>query len=358
MGGVISVLRIFSKRSFGSFFAMNPPRRKTTVSETDPESRLELVQVDGVALMKIMKHCKEESAGLQSAQGVLLGLQVENRGEVTNCNPLPYSLNENDEDFQKDNLRKLRKVNIDHSPVGFYQASTPAAFVSLQLIESYYGYNARIEDSIFILFDPEKTARGYLGLRAFRMTPSALKFFSENEFTPENQKGLKLSFETILQEIRIVIKNSMLTNALMMELEGMMEEENLYNDALLDLGTTSVLEKQVRHLLDTVDSLGQEVFKYNTYQRHVVRQAQSKIQHVQRRAAENELRKARGEDPLPEEDLNKMFKPIAAPSRREPLVTAAQVTQYSSQIANFAAQAMAKLFVSETIQNTRAEAES
>ena len=42
------------------------------------------------ALLKIIKHCHEEAVGSTDvAQGVLLGLMVEDALEITNCFPFP-----------------------------------------------------------------------------------------------------------------------------------------------------------------------------------------------------------------------------------------------------------------------------
>ncbi|CAG0886712.1 unnamed protein product [Cyprideis torosa] len=262
------------------------------------------------------------------------------------------------EDYQLEMMRNLRKVNIDHLHVGWYQSTQMGSFLSPQLLESQYSYQTSIEESVVLIYDPEKTARGFLSLKAYRLSPAALKFYKENDFSPEAQKKMGLSFENMLQEIKVVLRNSVLINALLMEVEEMAEETAVFNDSLMDLGTSSVLEKHVRHLMDAVDDLSQEVIKYNVYQRQVVRQNQLKLQVQQKRAAENELRKARGEEPIGDEDLNKMFKPIVPPSRRDPLIAAGQVAQYSSHIANFASQALGKLFVSESIHKTRIEAES
>ena len=43
--------------------------------------------------MKVIKHCHQDSASpADDAQGVLLGLIMENKLEVTNCFPFPRSI--------------------------------------------------------------------------------------------------------------------------------------------------------------------------------------------------------------------------------------------------------------------------
>ncbi|KAH3698385.1 hypothetical protein DPMN_085905 [Dreissena polymorpha] len=69
-------------------------------------------------VLKIIKHCQEEgTAGQELVQGVLLGLEVDNRLEITNCFPFPRHSEEEDFDevqYQMEMMRNLRKVNIDH----------------------------------------------------------------------------------------------------------------------------------------------------------------------------------------------------------------------------------------------------
>merc|ERR1712013_911614 len=45
----------------------------------------------------------------------------------------------------------------------------------------------------------------------------------------------------------------------------------------------------------------------------VLKQYQEKTRWIQKRQLENQARIARGEDPLPDEDLSKMFKTVGAP---------------------------------------------
>ena len=50
--------------------------------------------------MKIIKHYQEEGQGSEVVQGVLLGLVVEDRLEITNCFPFPQHT-EDDADFDE-----------------------------------------------------------------------------------------------------------------------------------------------------------------------------------------------------------------------------------------------------------------
>lgn len=53
-------------------------------------SPLRNVQLDGLAVLKILKHCKESMPSLVTGQ--LLGLDIGQTLEVTDCFPFPVSL--------------------------------------------------------------------------------------------------------------------------------------------------------------------------------------------------------------------------------------------------------------------------
>jgi len=67
--------------------------------------------------LKIVKHCQEEAAGgTDLVQGVLLGLVVDNKLEITNCFPFPRHNDE--EEFNEGTVKPAHKVtSIKQSPV-------------------------------------------------------------------------------------------------------------------------------------------------------------------------------------------------------------------------------------------------
>lgn len=71
------------------------------------------------------------------------------------------------------------------------------------------------------------------------MTPQAINMYKEGEFTPDALRNLKVSYENLLMEVPVVIKNSPLTNILMCELSDLIPPEQGSN--FLDLGTAYVL---------------------------------------------------------------------------------------------------------------------
>ena len=66
---------------------------------------------------------------------------------------------------------------------------------------------------------------------------------------------------------------------------------------------------------------------------------------------ENSTRQHRGEAPLSEEDLNKIFKPLQSPSRLDYLLLSQQVNTYCKQVNQFSTQSFGKLFLSQALQD-------
>jgi len=322
---------------------------------TENENKIEIVQIDGLVVMKLVKHCHEaENSGSAFAQGALLGLVAETRLEITHCFPFP-SLNDetlDDEDFQLTMMRRLRQVNVDHQHVGWYQSAQFGNFLSPTLLESQYSYQTSIEESICLIFDTAKTAQGFVSLKAFRLTPEAIKMFKEGDFSPEMTKDLKMSYESLMTEVPIVIKNSHLMNALLLEIQEQLPLD-VGGVQFLDLGTSGTLETQLRVMMDSVDELNQESIKFNKHQNMVLKQYQEKTRWIQKRQLENQARAARGEEPLPDEDINKVYKPIPPPSRMNPLILSGTISNTSEEVSEFCSQSMAKLFITEPLQNAK-----
>ncbi|XP_059527850.1 eukaryotic translation initiation factor 3 subunit H isoform X2 [Myotis daubentonii] len=266
------------------------------------DSAVKQVQIDGLVVLKIIKHYQEEGQGTEVVQGVLLGLVVEDRLEITNCFPFPQHT-EDDADFdevqyQMEMMRSLRHVNIDHLHVGWYQSTYYGSFVTRALLDSQFSYQHAIEESVVLIYDPIKTAQGSLSLKAYRLTPKLMEVCKEKDFSPE----------------------------------------------------ANHLGKTLQLLMDRVDEMSQDIVKYNTYMRNTSKQQQQKHQYQQRRQQENMQRQSRGEPPLPEEDLSKLFKPPQPPARMDSLLIAGQINTYCQNIKEFTAQNLGKLFMAQALQ--------
>jgi len=316
-------------------------------------SKINMVHLEGLALMKVIKHCHEEVSGTTDiAQGILLGLMVGNVLEITNCFPFPRNAEDNDfeNEYQLEMMRHQRKINVDHLSVGWYQSSQLGNFVCKNVLDAQWSYQSSIEESVVIIYDPVKTARGFLSIKAYRLTPEAMSCWGEGQFTPEALRRHKVGHQSLFTEIKVVVKNSPLINALQCELY----EKLPGNEAseFLDLGSLSTMDRQMRCLMDSIDELSQEGGKFNNYQRQVSKLQQDKHKHVQKRHAENANRATRGEKPLPEEDLSKLFKPIPAISRLDATVIAGQINTYCKEMAKFSSQALGKQYLARSLHGS------
>ena len=107
----------------------------------------------------------------------------------------------------------------------------------------------------------------------------------------------------------------------------------------LDLSTNPYLEKNLEYLCDWVDDLAAEQQKFQYYARNTARQKWKKKQ-------ENEERRQRGDDPLPDaDDADKTNQP----PRMESLLISNQIDQYCSQMHHFAGASFGKLFLAGSL---------
>jgi len=301
-------------------------------------------------MMKVIKHCHQDlSSQVDEAQGVLLGLIMENKLEVTNCFPFPRSIDGvDDERYQLDMMRLLRLVNVDYLSVGWYQSASSGNYISRQLLESQYQYQDSIQESFVIIYDPMRTAAGALAIKAYRLTKPAMEMVKERGyFNFDLLKTLKVGHENMFQELKVVIRNSHLVNALLSELSEVFPETLSLES--MDLGTAPVLQRHMRSVMDCTDEMSQ----FHQFQKQTTKQQMEKQRYNQRRNAENVARKARGEPPLPDDDMN--FKPIQPPRDLEPgVIVGGQMATYCQQVNNFCSQALAKLFLVDSLHQTDA----
>jgi len=317
----------------------------------------EFVQMDGLAVMKIIKHCYEERSNIEVPRGGLLGLVIENRLEITNTFAFPITKADEpiDEEYTTNMMLHMKKINQDYLHVGWYQSCDFGSFVTVEFVLAQLGYQDSIEESIVVVYDPKKTSRGFLSLKAFRLTPQALKMLTESEvnITPEYVKSLHLSFDKMFHEVPIIIRNSPLASALCCQIVEMKPADK--GTQFLDLGTSSVMETHLKLLLEKVDEIHQEAYKMNKWTMQVSKQQQEKSKYVHQRSLENAARQAKGDPVLPEEDLSKIFRPIPPPSRLQPMLSSSQIELSTQQINSFCSQALAKLYISEALQQPKAE---
>merc|ERR1712216_1059426 len=253
---------------------MNFAAALTEVKEEAEEvtEKLSCVEIDGLAVLKIVKHCKEYLPQLVTGQ--LLGLDFDNTLEVTNCFPFPTRATDGDgeeyddsegADYQIDMMRSLCDVNVDNNTVGWYQSTYLGSHITENLIATQYNYQESIPKCVCLIFDPLKTAQGNLALKAVRLTDAFLALYKGGEFTLDSILKSGVCAEDIFEELPIQVRNSNLIKAFLLQ----MEDTPKRPPADVEAGITSnpFLEKNLECLIDSIEDLAQESARFQYYQR-------------------------------------------------------------------------------------------
>merc|ERR1719163_294851 len=221
---------------------------------TDAKDRLDLVEIEGLAVLKIVKHCKEYLPQLVTGQ--LLGLDYDSTLEVTNCFPFPTRPEGDAEDYddaegaeyQIEMMRSLREVNVDNNTVGWYQSTYLGSHITENLIATQYNYQESIPKCVCLIFDPLKTAQGNLALKAVRLTDSFLALYKGGEFTLDSILKSGVCAEDIFEELPIEVRNSNLIKAYLLQ----MDESSIKRSVAEPEGVTTnpFLEKNLECLIE------------------------------------------------------------------------------------------------------------
>jgi len=281
-----------------------------------------IVELDGLVVLKIIKHCQQALPSFVTGQ--LLGLDIGQALEVTNSFPFPGKESGETEDdsdqYQLEMMRCLREVNVDNNTVGWYQSTYFGSFIDESCVETQYNYQSNIKNCVLIIYDPSRARTSGLALRAFRLTDTFMSLYSDGKLTYEALASANQTASAdVFQELPIKVRHSHLNSALLLELQDECGISSHASDfSRLELNTNPFLEKQLQLLIECIEDLQAESNKLQHYERAVQRQKGAQSQYLAKKRAEAVARRARGEDPLPEEDLstNSLFKPIPKPSRR------------------------------------------
>jgi translation initiation factor 3 subunit H len=309
-----------------------------SLEEIQTQKRVGEVHIDGLALLKITKHCDENSSRI--VYGSLLGLDVDGILEVTYSYPIPDpksehsdpsedSANEFDgQDYQIEMMKMLRDVNMDNNCVGWYQSMYAGTYSTDEIVGLQFSHQASedlSDNSVVLLYDPEQTKRGQLAVRAFRLSDEymALRKSKENDFIkPSN----------ILIELPVRIKNGGHIAGLIRCLQDSHADViNCEFDALSLAGSDSLIEKHLECMGNTADDLIEEQRKFQQYAKISAKPRQERIRWLNNRVQENVERAENGEDLL-STSLHEL-KPLPdAPPRVEPVLMLGQLDVYSKKL--------------------------
>jgi len=322
-----------------------------SIKQKKEEVPITNVQVEGVVVAKLIKHCKDCLPSFVTGQ--LLGLDIGSTLEITYSFPFPNKSDQDvagseddDASYQLEMMRCLREVNVDNNTVGWYQSTYVGSYQTLELVETFMSYQESIKRCVCIVYDPQAAAQGSFGLKVLKLKEKFFNLFKEGKVsaTQLNQEGI--TSKDIFQELPITVTNSSLVAAMFSVLQRDSQADQGTFDRL-HISEPDSLEKNLEFMMDSVDEYHSKVYQVSQYHRMSQRLEVQHQQWLQKRKAENASRRAAGDDPLSEEDPN--YTPLNEPSRMESFLISNQTTNFSEKIALAGGQTLQKLCVMDSL---------
>ncbi|KAJ7925881.1 translation initiation factor 3 subunit 3 [Mycena leptocephala] len=338
------------------------PPSMSKVIDIEAEIPLQVVQLDGLVVTKILKHSREASSA--TVHGLLLGLDLDGTLEVSNSFALPHHVSDEDEKsakssarYQASMLRSLREVQADDSVVGFYQATSLGAFFNQNLVEIQAIHQDKLRHGgVVIVHDLSLTARGNASFRAFRLTQSFLDAYKKSNFSTSSLVNHRLTFSSILEEVPLHVRINPLFGSFLGSLTK--STPSLLPDSTpetartsvippsfsaLDLGTTG-LTRNLEQIIEAVDNYRTEEGNLAYLSRQIARERARADMYIAKRKEENLARVAQDLAPLPEEDVARLFKIPAEPSRLESMLLLGQIDAYGKSLESTASSGLIKMY--------------
>jgi len=301
------------------------------------------VQIDGLALLKLVKHCRDSLPKMVA--GSLLGLDQGSILEVTHCFPFPTPKSREDygdglevgdgsddldgEEYQMEMMKMLREVNVDNNCVGWYKSIYVGSFCQTPLVETQFSYQENLSDNcVVLLYDPIEGGRGVMNLKAYQLSEQFITSYraKSNAFVAPS---------SILVELPLKVKNPGLITAFLYDLHvsGQLKKQYPVND--LNPNDSVPLEHYLEHCCQWVDDLVEEQSKFQYYLRNVERQKDQLRWHNKRKAE------------VEQDDADSLtWKNTTQPPRLDSLLIANQIHQYCTQINAHSTCALSKLHLS------------
>jgi translation initiation factor 3 subunit H len=310
--------------------------------ESQPRQPIREVLVDGLAALKIVKHCNDNIP--TSVVGLLLGLDYSGVLEISYSFPVLGSNSGGGdsaanaetgdelarEEYQEAMMRMLEQVDVDSNAVGWYLSTNFGATCTNDVITGQYSYQSTdmlSTNTVVIIYDPILSKNGKLVLRAFRLSDKYMdvKRRNANDFVAPNE---------IMQELPVKIKNVGHVAAYLRCLQDSHKAE-LDNDFTpLSLASNDTFsEKHLELLGSLLDEFVQEQQRFIVYSKSVSKSRQEHLKWLMRRFKENNERQEAGEELLPTRFESSNLRPIPdAPPRNDALVQLGQLNRYCDQL--------------------------
>ncbi|KAI0313727.1 hypothetical protein OF83DRAFT_505287 [Amylostereum chailletii] len=338
------------------------PASMSKLIDVEAEIPLSTVQLDGMAVSKIIQH--SSNSQYSNIHGLLLGLDLDGVLEVSNSFPLPHHAGDDDEKstkttsrYQTSMLRSLKEVRSDDGVVGFYQCTNMGAFFNQTLVDTQALHQDKLRHGgVVVVHDISQTKRGNASFRAFRLSKEFLRAHRKSSFGAQTLIRDRLTFSSILEEIPLKIRTNPLLSAFVETLTQTRptplpqpHPTEAFTSSLppsfssLDLGNPT-LSKNLEHLIESLDSYKTEEGNIAYHSRQIAREKARAEAFVAKRKEENASRVAQGLVPLPEEDVSRLFKIPPEPSRLESMLLLGQVDAYAKTLEGTSGTNLVKMY--------------
>lgn len=340
------------------------------------EEPIHEVHIDGLAILKIVKHCQESLPNFVS--GSLLGLESSGVLEITHSFPFPDPSSQDAKsssdliksaapdasqldgidghEYQLEMMKMLREVNVDNNCVGWYQSMCLGSYSTASLLENQLSYQTDLSpNAVVLLYDPMQTAHGNLELKCLRLTEEAVELLAAG-------KNSFLDPHNIFEAVPIVMKNPSLVKALLHNVKTGQYSSSADADSSstllahhknhsavnplyeadttfdrLDLSTNPYLEKHLEFLSTWVDELAAEQGKFQFYSRAVARASGDNRRGGDKKRGVNAAKIS----------VKSAWQSNEAPKRIDSLLISNQIRNYCDQVDKFTDGGLGKLFVME-----------
>ena len=308
------------------------------------------VHIEGLVLLKVIKHCEEYLEQSQAVTGSLLGLRTRDVIEITQCFSIPSTDVKATQNFQKEMLGLMESCREDNYTMGWYRSAVNGRYLSEYTIQSQYKYQQTSPSAICLVYDPTASKNGRLLIRAFRLTNKFVKFYKTNEFGPTMISNFNLNSDDIFEELSIKIHNSHLVHAFLFELRNVKELKCQFDR--LHHNYQDPLINNLKQLSNSIDSYASETQHFKNYYRSCKNVQTRKQEYLERLHSENRDRKSRGlgQRQIPD-DLHRIFPQDPEPNRLESTTLTAQMESYTKEISTNVIQGLSKLFMTQSFQS-------
>jgi len=250
-------------------------RSRETIEKTEAqlanieskEKTITQIKLEGMALLKIIRHCDSAVVDSDSIFGTLCGLVDDNILEITDCFPVSSDVGNDHVQYQADMLKIMGEMKRHNLPVGWYRCAFYNDFFADSKIPSIqHTWQMKFPSSVILVYDPLNTRHGRLALKAFRLKKPVMKILSSSQgqmCSAEILAQIGVSTHDVFEEVPIVLRNHHLIQAFLFELKQQ-GSINISGESLAMHNQNDVVDMMTR-MGDTVRKFREQNDKYRKY---------------------------------------------------------------------------------------------